>query len=229
MLTSPGLTVALGHVTATFLPRRVNEDELLEVLLVRSIKGELERFHEGVELSFPTQRHIQLAYLHAKLLADRTLQTYGSKTSAIISGAFKIIKLLPNDQNHASPLTHHFAALAAITLGEILERDPSPIGNALRDLQNGLNNGSVQYPLGISGNRPAWSNAIAKFINSRLDPQNLQTGSNGVQRGGLQHLADAAVGGDDGNQDGEETGKKLEGQLIDWREMTKAGYLKLFE
>lgn len=226
-----GLSLALGHVAETIVPRRprLHADDGPDLLVARVVKGEIERFREGAELAFPALRHVHLAYLHAKLLADRQLEVKSSNTKIIMASAFAIINLLPTEQNLASPLTHHFAALAAITLAEVLERDPTPIGNALKELENALNTGTIQYPYGVSGNRPAWSVAISKFISNRLELQNQKlSGAGAAQRDGLQDLADAAVGAD-GGPVGEETGKKLEGQVIDWTAMTRAGYLRLFE
>ena len=134
--------------------------------------------------------------------------------------AFKIVDLLATDQNRASPLTHHFAALTAITLAEVREHDPDPISDALKLLQSNLVNGNIQYPQGVASNRPAWSTAISTFISAKVETA--------TERGGLQHLADAAVGAD-GGLAGEEVGKQLEGQGIDWAIMTAVGYLRLFE
>ena len=233
-------------------------------MIGRVIKGELERVREGIELSFPNFRHIQLAYLHAKLLSDRNFDTSTSNTKAIIVGALTIIHILPNEQNHASPLTNHFAALATLTLAEVIARDPAPVGIALQELQNDLNNGSIQSPYGVSGSRPAWSNTIARFISKCLDQQNLKstgTGANASnsngnssgepQRGALQDLADAAVGGtgtgvdggaggteggeaegegDDKDKTAKAIGEKLDAQgEIKWTVMTRAGYLKVFD
>lgn len=191
------------------------------MLLGRALRGELQRFRESTEQYFGTLKHVHLAYLHVKLLSDRHLETNISNTKAIMSGAFKTISLLATDQNRASPLTHHFAALATITLAEVIDRDPQPIGDALQLLQSNLENGQVQYPYGVANNRPAWSTAISAFISKKA-------GSAIGGRGGLQHLADAAVGVDGGHA-GEDVGKKLEGQPIDWTAMTIEGYLRLFE
>ena len=190
------------------------------LLLERALRGELERFREGTERSFSILRHVHLAYLHVKLLSDRHLEIKANNTKEIMVNAFKIVGLLATDQNRASPLTHHFAALTAITLAEVKEHDPQSIGNALKLLQSNLENGLVQYPYGVASSRPAWSAAISSFIS-------IKSGSNS-ERGGLQHLADAAVGADSGLA-GENVGKKLEGQTIDWTAMTLEGYLRLFE
>ena len=155
-----------------------------------------------------------------KLLSDRHLGIYVDHTKEIMINAFKIVSLLATDQNRASPLTHHFAALTAITLAEVKDGDPQPISDALKLLQSNLENGLVQYPYGIANNRSAWSTAISSFISTK-------SGSN-TDRGGLQHLADAAVGAN-GGLAGEDVGKKLEGQTIDWTAMTLEGYLRLFE
>ena len=190
------------------------------MLLGRALRGELQRFREGSEQDFSALRHVHLAYLHVKLLSDRHLETNTSNTKAIMSGAFRIISLLATDQNRASPLTHHFAALATITLAEVMDRDPQPIGDALKLLQSHLENGHIQYPYGVVNNRPAWSTAISIFISKKA--------GSAMGRGGLQHLADAAVGANGGHA-GEDVGKKLEGQPIDWTAMTMEGYLRLFE
>ena len=224
-----GLSLCVGHVAETLVPRKpvAHGEPSNDLLVARLIRGELERFREGAEGAFPRLRHVQVAYLAAKLLADRHTEVSVSNTKAIVAGAFDLGRWLPTEQNHASPLTHHFAALAAITLAEVLERDPTPIGDVLKKLESDLNTGNIQHPYNSVGNRPPWGTAIARFIGSRLDLQSQKT-SEEAQLGGLQHLADAAVR-TDGGRTGEETGKKLEGQAIDWTAMTRAGYLKLFE
>lgn len=206
---------------------RINADGPSDVLVARIIRGELERFREGTEQSFATLRHVHLAYLYVKLLSDRHLEVNTSNTPKIIAGAFRIISLLSTEQNRASLLTHHFAALSAITLAEIIERDPEPISLALVNLQVDLDDGQIQHPYIANHARPNWSTAISTFIRAKVEAQNQKT-EGAVGHDGLQHLADAAVGAD-GATLGDQTGKKLEEEAIDWTAMTLEGYLRLFE
>lgn len=195
------------------------------------MKGEVERFGEGLE-QFPSSlRHINLAYLHVKLLSDRHLEVYASKTGEIVRGALNIVRSLLSDQNRWCPLTHHFAALAAITLLEAVDHgDASGSIAAVKDLQYGLESGRLQHPHEQQGSRSAWNLAISRFIIKSLESPGQMSSANtkANDRGGLQHLADAAVGADGGHV-GDEVANRAEEQSTDWTALTSKGYLKIFE
>lgn len=181
--------------------------------------------------------HVRLAFCHLKLLSNRLVSGYQSNTNEIVEGALSIVNQLQAPNTSSAPFGHHIAALAAITLAESLKL-PSHTSKALDGLQSLQTTLSASrltfYP--FTADKTVWNTSILAYITKKVEEHaasTSQTLNNDVDmpagtRGGLQHLADAAVGNsndNDGNnaQDG--------GHLVpvDFTKAGRKGYLTFFE
>ena len=189
---------------------------------------------------FPTLHHLRLAYLHVQLLADRYLELNMSHTNRVVNAAFEIVSLLQRkDAESVSPLTHHWAALTAMTLVECMER----MGNresimALHDLQERISTGQLRSLESGQIEATAWDNAISTYITKKLEQRSAQGPDHDNGRGGLEHLADAAVSKSKSVQDGQAGDEAANPQAAsvgvvigdatepyDWEEGIVGGYL----
>lgn len=179
-----------------------------------AITGEIETFRESVYQQYVKMPEIHLAYLYLQLLADRHMEGHNSNANSIISGAFHIVTLLKQKKGiYSSVLVHHITALAAITLGEAADRQTNPSASAaLQDLRGGLDTALFRSGKG----KTSWDAAISAFISRKLNDD----------QGGLEQLADAAVGKAKGNGPGD---GPMDGGPTEWSVATSKGYLNIFE
>lgn len=191
--------------------------------------GNIENYRKSVQSRLPAMPHLHLAYLHLKLLADRHLGLYSPNATRIPGmyrpqptpikrGAQEIVKLLQQNPV-ACPLTHHWAALAAITLAEF-PLDMDTVRPKL-DLREALQTGQLRK---TKGKVPLWDTVIAGYITKKLD--HLEN------RGALGQLADAAVGNNPANNEnvGDDTAvEDYVGPKVEWSVATIEGYLNHFE
>lgn len=117
------------------------------------------------------------------------------------------------------PLTHHFAGLAALTFAENMGNDQSVA--TLQKLRAILDSGYAREDIESSKSRPhktIWNAPISSFITKKLGDRAPQAVDDaGSSRGGLQHLADAAVG------------NGSTGEATDWTAVGAKGFLNEFE
>ena len=183
-------------------------------ILNQVIKAEVRR-KRRVMTDFPTLSQLHLAYLHVQLLADIQLEDSFANAQNVIEGARTIVALIgQSNPPDICPLTHHWAALAAITLAEHVEqsKDGEPTTAALRELRDKLSSTQIRHPFSQNGDAPAWDRVISAFLTTKLGP------GNDNDRGGLEHLADAAVGK-----------SKVNGnEPLQWTLRTSKGYLSIF-
>lgn len=197
-------------------------------MIFRVLDGELERVRESVENLFTSVPLLHLSFLHVKLLLNRHALAHQFETDGVAGIALEIVALLCNDHCPVSPLTHHFASLSAAAL---VEHAPTSETNdiivrGLQDLRYWLEKDSPE-----SG-RASWKTSIAQYIAVNLPRIQQRLPSNGtpIDRGGLQHLADAAVGkaetmgGEKATEDG---AKGSEGGNADFTVPMARGYLHL--
>ena len=184
----------LGDLTDGWLYSESGVDTPQRRQITRMMRRTLNTFSLVIE-AFPTLHHLRLAYLHVQLLADRYLERNISHASRIVKGAVEIASLLRRNNTEAvSPLTHHWAALAAITLVECVER----IGHresivALHDLRSCVSSGQLRSLESAQADATAWDKIINAFISKRIEQRGSQGSDHDTGRGGLEHLADAAV------------------------------------
>lgn len=147
-----------------------------------SFLGRLETFSE----SLPADPHplILLAYFHVHLLIVRF--TPWSEPGEILHDATAIVTHL---QRHSACLTspyHHFAAIAALTLGELAEKDDirEEALRLLGELENVLTRNKIEGDIG-------WDASIREYVSKKRSSINESNGGSSTM---LEHLAEAAVG-----------------------------------
>ena len=226
----------MGHIANEFLchPQLVPTDYPSATVVSRLLNGELERFRESTEPTFHMIPVVHLAYVHARIMFERHAFGYASR-SGIIRLALDCVALLCADKCSRTPLIRHFASLAALTLVEALSTTKNN-DSAVQGLQ------SLCYWLENRWNGPkatadassgSWAVPVVKYIRSNLTRVHkpITSSESPVDRGGLQHLADAAVGDTDtvnGNRIPEDDGRALDSEPIDWTASTIKGYLNIF-
>ncbi|KAL1649491.1 Glucose-responsive transcription factor [Diplodia intermedia] len=143
----------------------------------------LERFSE----TLPSDPHplILLAYFHVHLLIVR--YTPGSEPGEILHDATAIVTHLQRHQALITTPHHHFAALAALTLGELAEKDETREESLrlLGELEGVLNRNKVEGDLG-------WDASVREYAGKKRSSINESNG--GASSTMLEHLAEAAVG-----------------------------------
>ena len=211
----------LGHVSHAILyqdPER-NRSHPRELLLDTLLKGEVDRLGESLYHTFQQTPHIYQAFAHLTLLSQRLPGFPDSIASERLENAYSIVDQLSSSTGDVRPLTHHFAGLAAIELTEHMSNDQS--GSTLQKLRALLDTGYVQEDIESSKSRPHrtfWNAPISSFISKKLGDNVTQTANDpGSSRGGLEHLADAAVG--NGPND----------EATDWTAVGVKGFLHEFE
>lgn len=211
----------LGHVSHAILyqdPER-NRSHPRELLLDAVLKGEVDRLGEGLYHMFRQTPHVYLAFAHLKLLSLRLPGFADSIASERLDLAHSITDELSSSTGGLRPLTHHFAGLAAITLAESMDSEQSV--NTLQKLRAILDTGYVHDDVESSKSRPhktIWNAPISTFISKKLGDGAPQTTNDpNISRGGLQHLADAAVG------------NGSNGEVTDWTAAGAKGFLDEFE
>lgn len=211
----------LGHVSHAILyqdPER-NRTHPRELLLDTLLKGEVDRLGEGLYHYFRQMPHAYLAFAHLKLLSLRLPGFPDSIASERLDLAHSIADHLNTSTGVVRPLAHQFAGLAAITFAENMSNDQFiPILQKLRSI---LDTGYVREDMESSKSRPlktTWNAPISSFISKKLGDSDSQTANDaGSSRGGLQHLADAAVG------------NGPNGEAADWTAVGAKGFLNEFE
>lgn len=231
--------MVLGDLTNGWLYSDSVPDTSQSCHITRMMRRTLNTFSLVIE-AFPTLHHLRLAYLHVQLLADRYLERNISHASKIVKGAVEIVSLLRRNNTEAvSPLTHHWAALAAITLVECMEK----LGHresivALHELRSCVSSGQLRSLASAQADATAWDKVISAFISKRVEQRGPQGSEHDTGRGGLEHLADAAVsksqtandgkpGDDAGNADatsGDMSNAKV-AEPFDWEAGIAGGYL----
>lgn len=190
-----------------------------ELLLDTLLKGEVDRLGEGLYHTFRQMPHVYLAFAHLKLLSLRLPGFPDSIASERLDLAYSIADQLSTSTGVVRPLTHHFAGLAAITFAENLGNDQTVI--SLQKLRAILDTGFILEDTESSKSRPhktIWNAPISSFISKKLGDSAPQTANEpGSSRGGLEHLADAAVG------------NGPNGDAADWTAVGAKGFLNEFE
>ena len=183
------------------------------------LKGEVDRLGESLYQLFRDTPHIYLAFAHLKLVS-LTLPGFPSCVATErVELARTIVDQLGSTTRGLRPLTHHFAGLAAIALAEDLGNEQSVL--ALQKLRVILDTGYVHEEIESSKSRPhttMWNAPISSFITKKLgDGAPTTVDDPNTSHGGLQHLADAAVG------------NGSNGGATDWHAVGVKGFLTEFE
>lgn len=211
----------LGHVSHAILyqdPQR-NRTHPRELLLDTLLKGEVDRLGESLYHYFRPEPHLFLAFAHLKLLSLRLPGFPDSVAIERLDLAHSMADHLATSSGSVQPLTHHFAGLAAIIATENNSNEQSV--TILQKLRAVLDAGCNREDMESSKSRPyktVWNAPISSFISKKLGDVNPQSANDGgSSRGGLQHLADAAVG------------NGPNGEAADWTAVGAKGFLTEFE
>ena len=211
-------------------------------IVSREILSDIERFRENVEPFLSSWPFLNLAYWHIKLLMEPYTVEYVIYTGDKVSMAFKMTTILCSSTHPVSPLAHHFTALAVNTFLDSLATNDSnkDVKRALDDLWSGLEDGRILGGPSQVDDKPGWAIAIQDAIGKKMQqlqqqqqaPGNIDTA---IDRGGLQHLADAAVGESENMSNGGEKGKEgvasvPEAEVAEsaWGLIPLTGYLNSF-
>lgn len=232
-----GLSLTLGHILDALLYHSEHTfvDRASGAILFRALDGELERLRESVESFFASVPFLHLSYLHVRLLLNRHALAHRFETNGVAGVALEIVAILCADQCPVSPLTHHFASLSAAALLENAPSETSDIVRGLQDLRYWLEKDSNPLSSSTETSQARWNTSIAQYITVNLSRIQQRLPSNGtpIDRGGLQHLADAAVGkaetmigGDKGTEEGAGA-KSSEGGNVEYTASMTKGYLRL--
>lgn len=203
-----GLSLILGHVAdAIRYPPEASLKSPFRFSL-KFLNGELERFREDIEPMFASLPHVHLSFLHVKHLLKRGLSHHFYETDGLVHVALEIVDIVTGDQLPMSPLTHHFASLAAVTLVESTQErskpstpPPETVLGCLHHLRQWLEKDTNPLAASPESGKQGWNTVIAHFIVTNMSKGNSQRGSGNnnssgtsIDRGVLQHLAEAAVG-----------------------------------
>ncbi|KAL9639143.1 MAG: hypothetical protein Q9164_001108 [Protoblastenia rupestris] len=209
-----GISLALGHLCNAFLHHEydISEKRPSGRVMIELMRGEVQRIEESIEPILLRMPLVHLAFLHIKILQDKAAEAFYSSDTPVIDAALRTVNILRSDQYHSSPLEHHFAGLAAGALAVAHDLEPAPIAESLNHLRQVCD--SNRLP-------PAWSLSISAYISSQLEAHRSKAANSDAdaRRGGLLHLADAAMGAN----------HTASQERIDWTSITSKGYLRAFE
>lgn len=239
-------------------------------LLSHLLTGELDRFRESVDPLLPSYPVLHLAYWHVKTLVRCYTHYSISSTDDLLDAATASSAILISKPSPPpSPLTHHFATLAALVLSQLVDvketRETAIRG--LHELADAVEKGRILSPHNPREEAAfvSWDSLILERIGKKLhqsqlappqqQPHQPQAGpkdaSTGIDHGGLQHLADLAVGESEGQSqsqsqiqgrsqsqgtNGEKAGqlemeKRLAeggaGEDVNWAALMRSGYLNI--
>jgi hypothetical protein len=197
-LTRPGLSRSLLRLADTFLLPA--GDVVFAESFKRLFAGDVELFRESFQTDLVTMPSVNIPYWHVKLLYARALAGTAAPSSETMVAARTLADLVL--KNAWSPLTHHFATLAAKTLLEMVDFKSAKADamESLAELADGIEQRAFKVP---------WDSLLLDAVKTRLHAEGA------VDKGSLQNLADAAVGESDH-------------KVMDWSVLSREGYLNAF-
>ncbi|EWC46446.1 hypothetical protein DRE_04389 [Drechslerella stenobrocha 248] len=197
----------------------------------RLLRGELERFRESVDSVLGSLNLVHIAYWHVKLLSLRLSDA--TEPSQLMGPATRIATILNSVQTLVTPLSYHFAALAILTLVDLLE-----YGETRVEAEKGivLIVEAMEKRRGISTREDGagWDRTVKDFISRRTQQQqqlrtnsgaNTTSGKHPLPHGNLQHLAELAVGEGAGGPGASGMSAEARYPVIDTHMLQKYGYL----
>lgn len=204
----------MGHLSEAF----TSADEIvcaasLNPYISRLLRGELERFRESVEVGWGSLSLLHVAYYHVKLLTMR--HNSSSEPRQLLEPALRMATMLDHSSMPITPLNHHFAALALITLVDLADLDETreEAWRGIQQLDEAL---KKRRGMATREDSVGWDRAIKDLISKRME---MRGGA-----GGLQHLAELAIGGDQSPK-GSMYGRPSARRGLDAGNLQRYGYL----
>ncbi|KAG9948131.1 hypothetical protein KCU85_g5287, partial [Aureobasidium melanogenum] len=191
------LSFIIGHLAAILTTTKTPETNVMapsnpaSSLLGLTLAGEIDRFRESVESVWGSLNLVHLSYHHCHLLIKRLNPT--TEPTELIGHAVKVATVLNMRQTPITPLNHHFAALAAMTLCELVDIDKTR-AEAIRGLEHISE--ALGFGRGLAGHEKStgWDSAIRDLIVQKRNKLQLILGGIEQLPPGLQHLAHASAG-----------------------------------
>ena len=185
------LSFIIGHLAAILTTTKTPSTDVMapsnpaSSLLGLTLAGEIDRFRESVESVWGSLNLVHLSYHHCHLLIKRLNPT--SEPTELVGHAVKVATVLNSRLTPVTPLNHHFAALAAMTLCELCDV-PKTRAEALRGLEQLAQ--CLGEGRGLAGKQQSegWDGAIRELVVGKRGRMNSGNGD-----GALQGLADAAA------------------------------------
>jgi hypothetical protein len=185
------LSFIIGHLAAILTTTKTPSTDVMapsnpaSSLLNLTLAGEIDRFRESVESVWGSLNLVHLSYHHCHLLIKRLNPT--TEPSELVGHAVKVATVLNSRLTPVTPLNHHFGALAAMTLCELCDVAETR-AEATRGLDQMIE--CLGEGRGLAGRieSEGWDGAVRELVKVKRERM-MQ------HNGGLQHLADAAVGG----------------------------------
>ncbi|KAF8534171.1 hypothetical protein BDD12DRAFT_757819 [Trichophaea hybrida] len=215
------LSCILGHLAEAFTTAdEVVSAASLNPYICRLLRGELERFRESVEVVWGSLSLLHVAYYHVKLLTLR--HNSSSEPRQLLEPALRMATMLDHSSMPITPLNHHFAALALITLVDLadIEETRDEAWRGIQQLDEAL---KKRRGLATREDSVGWDRAIKDLINTRLESRYMNYPSSNTT-GSLQHLAELAIG-DQSPAGGYTSGLGQRGKGLDAGKLQKYGYL----
>lgn len=214
------LSYILGHLSAILQqpPTLMARDSAAAPIITTTILGELDRFRESVEsLLAGAPNLVHLTYWHVKLMVLRL--TPSTTAAELLEPAKRMSKILNSSYTPLTPLNHHFAALAAMTLVELADFEDTRQG-AKQGISDILEAHSGKRGFEGRENSTGWDGAIRELlVKAKSHIESRPPGENG---GTLRHLTDASGAGVGGQGDSE-SGSMV--SVFDPTLMTRYGFL----
>lgn len=191
------LSFIIGHLAAILTTTKTPETNVMapsnpaSSLLGLTLAGEIDRFRESVESVWGSLNLVHLSYHHCHLLIKRLNPT--TEPTELIGHAVKVATVLNQRQTPITPLNHHFAALAAMTLCELVDIEKTR-AEAIRGLEQISE--ALGFGRGLAGHEKStgWDSAIRELIVQKRNKLQLVLGGVEQLPPGLQHLAHASAG-----------------------------------
>ncbi|KAI9702830.1 MAG: Glucose-responsive transcription factor [Candelina mexicana] len=199
-------------------------------LIDKLLQGQLRLFRSSADAAMDSPNLVSLAYMHARLLIKKHMCS--TQPDELLGLAHEIAGMLNNSAAPVTLLDHHFAALAALVLVDLVDI-PEANDGALKGLD------ALSHALHMRNGHRAredlltWENAVQELIQKK-DRQPLPN-----NRDSLQHLADLAVGesragalhgnatGDNAPANGAQQIPETKAVAHDSTALTRQGYLTI--
>lgn len=195
------LSYILGHLSTILQqpPSLMSPSSAAGPIITTTVLGEVDRFRESVEsvlLGAPNLVH--LCYWHVRLLTLRL--TSSTPPHELLIPAMRMANILNSSYTTITPLNHHFAALAALTLCELADLEETRQG-ATKGIEYIVEALGSKRGFSLREDSAGWDSAIRELVTRRRAQGTAAAATDrriGETTAGLQHLADAAIGGDRG-------------------------------